>query len=88
MKPVPAPIGATMNRKRVIVLTTLAVFGVLCTVAVLFFHAIPPWPVLLWFAVSHLFFCVVIARVKPYRGPYQEPMVDPAPDPAPRLGRR
>ena len=31
---------------------------------------------LLWFAVSHAFFCVVTARVKPYRGPYVEPMAD------------
>ena len=73
----PQPVGATMNRKRVIVLTTVAVSVMLCIIAVVFFRGIPPWPVLLWFTVSHLFFCVVIARVKPYRGPYQEPMADP-----------
>ena len=63
-----------MNRTRIIVITTVAVFLILCTIAVLFFHGIPPWPVLMWFTVSHLFFCGVIARVKPYRGPYNEPM--------------
>lgn len=72
------PYGCVMNRKRVIVSTTAGVFVVLCILATLFFRGIPPWPMLLWFAVSHLFFCVVIARVKPYRGPYTEPMTDPA----------
>jgi hypothetical protein len=69
--------GSTMNRKRVIVLTTLAMLAMLLFVGIFVFHAVPPWPVLLWFAVSHLFFCVVIARVKPFRGPYTEPMEDP-----------
>ena len=40
-------------------------------------EAIPPWPMLLWFAGSHAFFCIVIARVKPYHGPYIEPMAEP-----------
>ncbi len=74
-----ARVGATMNRKRVIVLTTLAMVAMLSFVGTFVFGAIPPWPVLLWFAASHLFFCVVIARVKPFRGPYQEPMVDDLP---------
>jgi len=30
----------------------------------------PPWPVLFWFAVSHVSFCVLIARTKPFTGPY------------------
>ena len=74
------PRGSVMNPRRVIVLTTIGVFIVLCTVATLFFHGIPPWPMLLWFAVSHAFFCIVIARVKPYHGPYVEPMADPTAD--------
>ena len=69
--------GEAMNRTRVIIVTTVAVFVILCTLAVLFFRGIPPWPMLLWFTISHLFFCIVIARVKPYRGPYSEPMADP-----------
>ncbi len=73
----PRPVGATMNRGRVIVLTTVAISIVLGILAVLFFKGIPPWPVLFWFTVSHLFFCIVIASVKPYRGPYTEPMADP-----------
>jgi hypothetical protein len=83
MQPNPAqmPPGDTMNRKRVIIATTVAVFVILCILAVVFFHGIPPWPVLMWFTVSHLFFCVVIARVKPYRGPYGKPMSDPMSDP-------
>ena len=74
-----AGVGATMNRKRVIVLTTLAMAAMLLFVGTFVFQAVPPWPMLLWFAVSHLFFCVVIARVKPFRGPYHEPMVDDLP---------
>lgn len=78
-QPVQEPLhGSVMNPRRVIVWTTVGVFTVLCTVATLFFRGIPPWPMLLWFAVSHAFFCIVIARVKPYRGPYIQPMADPA----------
>ena len=40
---------------------------------------LPPWPVLLCFAVSHTAFCLLVASVKPYRGPYKEPMADPEP---------
>lgn len=72
--------GSVMNRGRVIVLTTIGVFLVLTCIATLFFRGIPPWPVLFWFAVSHAFFCIVIARVKPYRGPYITPMVEPSTD--------
>lgn len=67
-----------MNPRRVIVWTTVGVFLVLTTVATLFFRGIPPWPMLLWFALSHAFFCFVIARVKPYRGPYVAPMAEPS----------
>ncbi len=76
------PVGASMNRGRVIAWTTVAISIVLGILAVVFFKGIPPWPVLFWFTVSHVFFCVVIAGVKPYRGPYTEPMTDP--EPAPR----
>lgn len=81
--PLPQPVGATMNRRRVIVLTTVAISIVLCILAAVFFKGIPPWPVLLWFTVSHLFFCIVIARVKPYHGPYIQPMADPGLDSGP-----
>lgn len=69
-----------MNRGKVIVFTTIGVFLILTTIAALVFKDIPPWPVLFWFAVSHAFFCIVIARVKPYRGPYIAPMEDPTLD--------
>ena len=61
-----------MNRRRVIILVTIGMLVVFGMVA-LMFHGVP-WPILLWFAVSYLFFCVVISRVKPFRGPYTEPM--------------
>lgn len=66
-----------MNPRKVIVLTTIGLFIILTTIATLFFGGIPPWPMLLWFAVSHAFFCFVIARVRPYTGPYTEPMAEP-----------
>ena len=71
-----------MNRKRVIVLMTIAVAFMLAVPMTAIFGGIPPWPVLFWFVVSHMFFCCVIARVKPFKGPYVEPMVDsPLPPP-------
>jgi len=69
-------IGSRMNPKRVIFLMTLAVFFVLTVLAVMFFDGIPPWPVLLCFALSHGVFCFVVAQVKPYYGPYTEPLAD------------
>jgi hypothetical protein len=66
-----------MNRKRVIVLMTCAVFFMLAVPMTAIFGGIPPWPVLFWFTASHVFFCVVIARVKPFNGPYVEPLTDP-----------
>lgn len=71
--------GSTMNTRRVIILMTVAVFFVLTVLAVVFFHGLPLWPVLLCFAVSHTAFCLLVASVKPYRGPYKEPMADPEP---------
>ena len=71
------PVGARMNRRKVIVLTTIALFSILCLLAGLFFHGLPPWPILFWFSVSHIFFCVVIWRVKPFTGPYGVPLAEP-----------
>jgi len=69
-------VGATMNRKRVIIVMTLAVFFILGVPLTAIFHGIPPWPLIFWFAVSHIFFCVLIARTKPFKGPYREPLTD------------
>jgi NADH:ubiquinone oxidoreductase subunit H len=69
--------GESMNRKAIILLMTAGIFVVLGILMLLFFGGWPPWPVTLWFALSHVFFCVVIARVKPFRGPYREPMGEP-----------
>ena len=66
-----------MNRKRVIVLMTLAIFVLFGWLTITVFDGLPPWPFVLAFTVSHLFFCIVIASVKPYRGPYTKPLVDP-----------
>ncbi len=68
-----------MNPRRVIIWTTVGVLAMLSVVTMLF-GGIPAWPMLLWFAASHLFFCCMIARVKPYRGPYIEPMAQPTVD--------
>ncbi len=62
-----------MNRKRVILLMTVAVFFMLAYLMVMVFGGLPPWPVLLWFALSHAFFCTVIWRVRQFKGPYTEP---------------
>ncbi len=72
-----------MNRKRVIVLMTVAVAFMLAVPMTAIFGGIPPWPVVFWFVASHVFFCTVIARVKPFKGPYVEPMVDDLPPPPP-----
>ena len=66
-----------MNRKRVIVLMTLAIFVLFGWLMITVFDGLPPWPFVLAFTVSHLFFCIVVASVKPYRGPYTKPMADP-----------
>jgi hypothetical protein len=65
-----------MNRRRVIVLMTLGVFFMLAGPMSAMFGGIPPWPIVFWFVVCHAFFCIVIARVKPFTGPYVEPMQD------------
>lgn len=66
-----------MNRRAIIVLMTLGVFLVLGMLMALFFEGWPPWPVILWFAVSHVFFCYMIARTQTFKGPYREPMEEP-----------
>ena len=72
-----APQPPGFSRTALIVMMTIGVFIVLGTLMVLFFKGLPPWPVLLWFTASHAFFCVIIARVKPYNGPHRPPMGDP-----------
>lgn len=71
------PLGSTMNRKAIIILMTVGIVMILSMLMLLFFEGWPPWPVILWFAVSHAFFCAVILRVKPFTGPYKEPMAEP-----------
>lgn len=65
-----------MNRTRVIVWMTVGVFGTLGWLMLHVFDGLPPWPLLFWFVVSHVFFCVVIARVRPFKGPYRAPLID------------
>ena len=71
--PIANRIGPTMNRKRVIVWMTVAVFMTLIWLTISIFDRFPPWPVLLWFGISHAFFCFVISKVQPFKGPYTEP---------------
>jgi hypothetical protein len=70
-------IGPRMNRQRVIIVMTIAVFFILAVPLTAIFGGLPPWPVIFWFTVSHVFFCVLIARTKPFVGPYVEPLTDP-----------
>ena len=69
--------GSRMNPRRVIIWMTIAVFFILTVLATLFFGGIPPWPVLLCFAASHMTFCAIVSKVKPYKGPYTKPLSDP-----------
>lgn len=66
-------VGPTMNRARVIKWMTAGVFFTLIYLMFMVFDGLPPWPVLLWFALSHVFFCAVIWNVRQFRGPYTEP---------------
>jgi len=68
-----------MNRRRVIIVMTVAVFFVLAVPLTAIFGGLPPWPVIFWFTVSHVFFCILIATTKPFLGPYSEPYTDPLP---------
>jgi fatty acid desaturase len=72
----PPRLGPTMNRARVIVLMTIAVFVVLGWLMLMIFGGLPPWPVMFWFVASHVFFCAVVARARPFRGPYTTPLAD------------
>jgi membrane protein implicated in regulation of membrane protease activity len=65
-----------MNPRRVIVWMTAGVCLVIGYLMAAVFGGWPPWPVLACFALSHVFFCFVIARVRPYRGPHTEPMAE------------
>jgi hypothetical protein len=66
-----------MNRKRVILWMTVAVAVILLTMTTVLLGAPPPWPVWLFFALSHSFFCAVVWQTRPYPGPFQDPMTEP-----------
>jgi len=66
-----------MNRARVVGLMTVAVFITLGGLMTAIFDGFPPWPVMLWFTLSHVFFCLVILSVRPFKGPYTTPMIEP-----------
>jgi len=70
---IPGKVGPTMNTARVIKLMTVAVFMTLGSLMFAVFDGLPPWPVVLWFTLSHVFFCVVVSRVQPFKGPYTTP---------------
>jgi hypothetical protein len=70
-------LGPSMNRARVIVWMTLAVAVMLGWLMIAIFDGLPPWPVLLWFVLSHVFFCAVIAQVRPFKGPYVATLTEP-----------
>lgn len=69
-----------MNRRAVIIGTTIAMFLVLLVPVSIMFGGFPPWPVIAWFVVIDIFFCVVIWRVRPFNGPYATPLKDPKPE--------
>ena len=65
-----------MNPKRVVAWMTVAVGVILFMMTFLLLGALPPWPVWLFFAISHGFFCAVIWRTPPYLGPHRTPMAE------------
>ena len=65
-----------MNPRRVILWMTIGVAVVLLMMTVILLGAIPPWPVWLFFAISHGFFCAVVWKVKPYPGPFAQPLTE------------
>ncbi|MGB1875436.1 MAG: hypothetical protein ACPHGY_00740 [Rhodospirillaceae bacterium] len=71
------PSNPPMNRKRVIVWMTVAVAVILFMMTTMLLGAIPPWPVWLFFGISHGFFCTVIWRTQPYLGPHTKPTQEP-----------
>lgn len=76
MQPRESKVGPTMNRTRVIIWMTLAVMVMVGGLMAAIFGGWPPWPVTAWFVASHLFFCVVVLRVQPFKGPYTRPLMD------------
>ncbi|MDG2320150.1 MAG: hypothetical protein P8L79_07830 [Rhodospirillaceae bacterium] len=66
----------TMDRKRVIVWMTVAVAVILFVMTTVLLGALPPWPVWVFFGLSHGFFCAVVWNTKPYTGPHQRPLYD------------
>ena len=66
--------GPSMNPKRVIGWMTVAVFVVIGWLMFTIFDGLPPWPVTVCFLASHVFFCIVVSTVRPYRGPYSDPV--------------
>lgn len=73
----PQTSNTPMNRKRVILWMTVAVGIILLMMTTVLLGALPPWPVWLFFAISHSFFCAVVWHTKPHSGPYVKPMEDP-----------
>jgi hypothetical protein len=69
-----------MNTRRVIGWMTVGVCIVLGWLMIAVFGDLPPWPVIASFCISHVFFCIVIMGVKPYRGPYSEPTAERSTD--------
>jgi hypothetical protein len=65
-----------MNRKRVITWMTVGVGVIFLMMTFILLGALPPWPVWVFFGISHGFFCVAVWRVRPYRGPFLKPMPD------------
>lgn len=78
----------TMNRKRVIVWMTVAVVITLLGLTAALLGALPPWPVWLFFALSHGFFCIVVWKTQPFEGPHLIPMPDVTISPASKESQR
>ncbi len=72
-----------MNRKRVILWMTVAIAVVLVMMTTVLLGAFPPWPVWLFFGISHGFFCLVIWRTRPYPGPHVTPLSESTGSPLP-----
>ena len=71
------PTNTPMNRKRVIFWMTVEIGVILLVMTTVLLGSIPPWPVWLFFAISHGFFCTVVWQTKPYPGPHRPPMTNP-----------
>ena len=73
------PAAPTMDKKKVVLWISAGVVFTLFYIMLMVVGGIPPWPLLIWFALSHGFFCWFILRVKPYRGPYTHPIENEVP---------